>query len=177
MFDNIGNDDLIMAFFPCTRFEDQIILSLRGDAYQQMNHTDIQKLDYAMKIHKELDANYQTVSMLASLVLKKGLQMILENPYSEQHYLKRYWCLKPALIDKDRSKRGDYYRKPTQYFFINREPQHNFLLEPMVSNKKRAVKWTMKKATGLDRTTARSMIAPEYANRFIREFVLEEDTK
>ena len=31
LFDNICPDDLIFAFFPCVRFEDQIQLSFRGD--------------------------------------------------------------------------------------------------------------------------------------------------
>ena len=42
--------------------------------------------------------------------------MVLENPYTQQHYLVRYFPIKPKIIDKDRTKDGDYYKKPTQYF-------------------------------------------------------------
>ena len=30
IFDNITSSDYIIAFFPCTRFEDQIIITFRG---------------------------------------------------------------------------------------------------------------------------------------------------
>lgn len=79
----------------------------------------------------------------------------------------RYWALKPALIDKDRSETGDYFEKPTQYFFINREPSNNFVFEGVDIKKKRKI---------VDLTTVdRSMISPDYANRFIREFVLTKE--
>ena len=38
IFDNISQDDLILAFFPCTRFESKVPLWFRGEAKQQ-NHT------------------------------------------------------------------------------------------------------------------------------------------
>lgn len=33
IFDDIAPDDLILAFFPCIRFENQIMLSFRGQQY------------------------------------------------------------------------------------------------------------------------------------------------
>ena len=44
IFDKIKQDDLIMAFFPCTRFEAKIPLMFRGELYQMKNYTDRQKL-------------------------------------------------------------------------------------------------------------------------------------
>ena len=35
IFDNISTDDLIMAFYPCTRFECQCQLLYSGNAFQQ----------------------------------------------------------------------------------------------------------------------------------------------
>lgn len=35
IFDKISDNDLIFAFFPCTRFECQIQMHYRGDARQQ----------------------------------------------------------------------------------------------------------------------------------------------
>lgn len=35
IFDRITKDDLILAFFPCTRFETKIIQWMRGDVYSQ----------------------------------------------------------------------------------------------------------------------------------------------
>lgn len=37
IFDKITSEDVILAFFPCTRFEVQILLHFRGDSIQQKN--------------------------------------------------------------------------------------------------------------------------------------------
>ena len=83
IFDKITKDDLILAFFPCTRFEQQILLWFRGDSKQQKNNTDIEKLKTDLQLHKELSHNYALITMLAIIVLKKGLRMVFENPLLE----------------------------------------------------------------------------------------------
>ena len=171
IFDNIGKDDLIMAFFPCTRFEAQILLHFRGDVYQFKNKSNIFKLEEDLRLHSELHNNYELITKLALIVLKKGLKMVFENPYTEQHYLTRYWCLKPQVIDKDRTLKGDYYKKPTQYWFIGFEPQQNLIFEPLDYVPTYKVDTGI---AGMGRTTARSMLHPQYANRFIREYILQE---
>ncbi len=101
--------------------------------------------------------------------------MIIENPYSAQHYLKQYWCIRPKLIDKDRTKNGDSMKKPTQFFFINCEPKNNFIFESL--DYVEAI--SFKKLNGnenVSRKTARSMIHPQYADRFIRQYILDEET-
>ena len=80
-------DDLILAFFPCTRFEAQILLWFRGDAKQLKKFTDIEKLEKCLSLHKELSNNYELITKLAIIILKRGLRMVFENPYSVQHYL------------------------------------------------------------------------------------------
>ena len=97
---------------------------------------------------------------------------MIENPYSEQHYLARYWCVKPKLIDKDRTLNGDYYSKPTQYWFINCEPKDNFIFEPIQFVEKKTITNT-KKSENLSFQKMRSMIHPQYANRFIRQYILD----
>lgn len=37
IFDNIKRQDVILAFFPCIRFEDQIQMAFRGTQYQMKN--------------------------------------------------------------------------------------------------------------------------------------------
>ena len=172
IFDDFTEDDLIMAFFPCTRFEAQILLSFRGDAFQDKYLTDIQKLEKDLKLHKQLHLNYSLITKLVIVSIKRNLPMVFENPYTEQHYLTRYWCMKPSLIDKDRTKRGDYYKKPTQYWFFNCEPKANLIMESFEYVKTATIDNPIK---GVGRTTARSMIHPQYANRFIREFILGEE--
>ena len=171
IFDDMTPDDIILAFFPCTRFEDQVLLAFRGELFQQTNHTDEQKLIYDIDLHKELHRNYLLISQMVLVAIRKGLRMVIENPFSEQHYLRRYWCIKPALIDKDRSLNGDYFKKPTQYWFIGFEPQQNLVFEPLEYIERRNVK----RMKGKDRTHARSEIHPQYANRFIRQYLIDGD--
>jgi hypothetical protein len=173
IFDKIGKDDLILAFFPCTRFEAKIPLAFRGQSTQQKNWTDEQKLEYSMKLHNELHELYELISKLVVVAIRKGLKMVIENPYTQPHYLTTYWCLKPTIIDKDRTQNGDYYRKPTQYWFINFEPKHNLVFESLEYVETR----TIGRVTGTDTTsrkTERSLMHPQYANRFIRQYLIDE---
>ena len=181
LFDHIDHDDLIIAFFPCVRFEEQIWLAFRGQANQMKKWTDRQKMEYCLKLHKELHDLYELVNMLFIICIDRCLRLICENPFSEGHYLRRYWCMKPSVIDKDRTLRGDYYRKPTQYWFLNYAPSNNLIFEAIPDNsikRKSAIEHissgSFERETGIktSRQVARSMIHPEYANRFIREFIL-----
>ena len=174
IFDNISQDDLILAFFPCTRFEARVPLWFRGEAQQQKNWTIFQKLDYSMKLHDELHEFYLLISKLVYVAKKKGLRMVIENPYMQPHYLTTYWCLRPTLIDKDRTQNGDYYQKPTQYWFINFEPHQNLVFEPIDYVEKQVIS-KVKKKDELSVKTQRSMIHPQYANRFIRQYLIDYD--
>lgn len=178
IFDTFSKDDLIMAFFPCVSFEARMPLNIRGEASQAKGWTDTQKLKYGMKLHNEVHEMYLLISKMAVIAIEKGLRMIIENPYTQPHYLTTHWCLKPALVDTNRKRRGDYYAKPTQYWFINCEPKHNFIFEPQIVHSEwETVERASRNArkTGKSRQVARSMICPDYANRFIREFILEEN--
>jgi hypothetical protein len=174
IFDNIKPDDIILAFFPCTRFEAQITLWYRGEAMQQKNASDIEKLEKCLKLHEELSENYKLITMLAIIVLRKGLKMVFENPWSEQHYLTRYWCLKPAIIDMNRRENGDYMKKPTQYWCIGFKPYSNLIWEPLEYVEYRT-HTGMRDKDGKSKTVRRSEIHPQYASRFIRQYLIEWD--
>ncbi len=112
---------------------------------------------------------YETVTKLAIVCIKKKIPLIIENPYSTTHYLTKYWAISSKVIDRDRTLRGDYFKKPTQYWFINCEPKCNMIFEACSWNghEKKSISYTKKGAE-------RSLISKEYANRFIREFILDE---
>lgn len=167
VFDNVQEGDQIIAFFPCTRFECKIPLWFRGQAQQQKNWSEEKKLMYAMELHNELSDFYKLFSELILVCKKRNIPLIIENPYTQPHYLTQFFPIKPKLIDFDRSERGDNMKKPTQYWFINREPSNNFIFEPQIINEQRTHDGISK-----NRKTVRSMIAPDYANRFIREFII-----
>lgn len=166
IFDSITPDDLILAFFPCTRFEQQILLSFWGMQKQDDKLTDIEKLERCIKLHRELSENYELITKLAIMILKKGLRMVFENPSGEQHYLTRYWCLKPSIVDKDRTLNGDNFKKPTQYWFIGFKPKRNIIFEPLT--------YVECKTWSNLSQKARSEINPQYANRFIRQYLIDE---
>lgn len=170
IFDSIKSDDIVIAFFPCTRFEARIPLAFRGQMFQQKNWNDIQKLEYAMNLHDELNEYYKRISELVIVCERKNIRLIIENPYTAPHYLTMYWCIKPTIVDKDRTKDGDYYKKPTQYFFINVEPKNNLVFEPLEYVERKTIAHV--KGSGRSRQTERSMIHPQYADRFIRKFIL-----
>ena len=134
VFDTIKEDDQIIAFFPCVRFDNQIMLSFRGQKYGQDKWSDIQKMQYDMNLMNELREMYMLVNKMFIVCIRKNIKLIVENPYSEEHFLRRYWCISPSIIDRDRRERSDYYKKPTQYWFINRKPSNNLILEAIPQN-------------------------------------------
>ena len=93
--------------------------------------------------------------------------MVFENPAGEQHYLTRYWCLKPAIIDRDRRENGDKFKKPTQYWFIGFKPYQNLVFEALDYVETKRID------CGCNQRE-RSEIHPQYANRFIRQYLIDE---
>ena len=131
IFDTIQDEDLIIAFYPCTLFNHNNVLLFSGENYQHKHASIVNKLEYSMKRHIELHNMYEWLCKLCILALKRNLKLIIENPYTQPHYLTNYFPIQPAIIDKNRRINGDYYKKPTQYFFINTEPKNNFIFEPI----------------------------------------------
>lgn len=173
ILDNIKENDLVLAFFPCTRFETQISMAFRGDSYQMKNWNDSKKLDYVIKLHNELHNNYITLCKLCIIAYKRNWKLIVENPFTQPHYLTSYFPIKPKVIDYDRRKDGDYYKKPTQYFFINCEPSFTFL-NPILNNMNYSITEN-KGINGNNRKVSRSLISPIYAERFINRYILENE--
>lgn len=165
IFDYFDKDDLLIAFFPCTRFENQISLWFRGDNYAQTNWSLDKKIDYCITLEEERCRFYILISKLVSICLRKKLRLIIENPYSEQHYLTRYWCVRPSIIDYDRTLSGDYYKKPTQYWFINFEPSCNLNYDFYWASDSRRI---VDKEHGI----TRSLISPYYVENFIKTYIL-----
>lgn len=178
IFDNISQDDLILAFFPCVRFENQIMLWFRGQSHSQRDWSMEKKMQFDMDLLDEVSKMYKLVNKLFILCMRKGLRLVMENPYSEEHFLRRYWCYPPAIIDKDRRENGDYYKKPTQYLFVNFEPHYNLVFEPIAYHGIDK-KWEHRTMDDYSKTgaktikEARSMIHPQYANRFIRQYLID----
>lgn len=140
-----------------------------------------QKMRHDMKLLSEVKENYDLVNKLFILCIDRNLKLIMENPYSEEHFLRRYWCYPPSIIDRDRRDNGDYYKKPTQFWFLNCKPQGNFLFEPIeyhsidVKDSERAMRKKDWCEYARNMKEARSMIHPTYAKRFIKSQILESE--
>lgn len=165
IFDDFKEDDLVLAFFPCVRFSEMFILKIRQTSYECDKMNDVQKIKNSMNYHDEINFFYKKLCELFIIAYKKGFKLIVENPYGKQHYLTRYFPIKPKIIDHDRRDNGDFFKKPTQYFFINFEPKSNWIFEPITWKETKTIENTHGKE--------RSEISHEYANRFIRRFLID----
>lgn len=74
IFDKMSNkEDMILAFFPCIRFEEQIQLHYRGTSSQQKNWSQEKNLQYNLKLHKELHELYNLITKMAIVCIKKKI--------------------------------------------------------------------------------------------------------
>lgn len=163
-------DDLIIAFFPCIYFCESSQCAFR------LWHFNYKKLSDEEKLYKILarsENRHRFYVLLTGLVLacvKRGLRLIIENPFSGIGYLYNNWLKDPDVVDNDRTLRGDYFKKPTQYWFFNCEPTHGVTIQrDKVVKKIRKTKSASE--AGLC-SEDRSMISPDYARNFICDFIL-----
>ena len=170
LFDNITKDDLIMAFFPCIYFESLSMMAFNWGC------TNYKKLDYPEKTDKIIEREqnrtkfYTLLLKFVRVVMAKKIRMILENPYSMQNFLKQGNFVKnPDVIDNNRMMRGDYFVKPTAYWYFNCEPTYGRSYQNDKEQKAVIVSLNPKvkaakgsKQAGLC-SEERSMISPDYA--------------
>ena len=175
VFDHITSDDLIMAFFPCIYFcaTSQMAFSFGCTNYRAM--TMKEKTDRILERSANREEFFRLLVMLVSIAEQRGLRMIVENPWNEQTFLKANFVMPPTLVDKNRMQRGDYFIKPTAYFFINAQPTH---LATFKNDKERK---TIMSSKGASRSglcsEERSMISPDYARNFICDFIIGKPQK
>lgn len=127
-----------------------------------------------MKLHDELHELYELLCMLFVVAIRKRLKMVVENPYTQPHYLTTYFPVKPTFVDRDRTKNGDYYKKPTQYWFVNLQPRNNLSMQPLDMVDQQTIERPQIEGVK-DRQVARSMIHPQYARRFIYNYLLPKE--
>ena len=78
-----------------------------------------------------------------------------------------------GLSPKKPRKRGDFYKKPTAYWFMNCKPTHGKSYQQL-HKPKRIVDQPHEKGGGLC-SEVRSMISPDYARNFICDFILGKE--
>lgn len=171
VFDNITKDDLIMAFFPCIYFTGSVnpcYFTLENTNYRKM--TTKQKFDAMLERAENRNNFYKLLYKMVANCILRGLRIIIENPFSSLHYLHNNFLKEPSIIDSDRTRRGDYFKKPTGYWFFNCEPTQGYSFQKPLKTLR---VWESKSAAhaGLC-SEERSMISPDYARNFICDFIL-----
>ena len=176
VFDNITSDDLIIAFFPCIYFETMSLMYFSFDSLNNRHKEDFERTKDAIERLEKRSYFHSILYKLTYIVQKLKLRLIIENPYTKPNYLidtQNY--PKPSVIDKNRMERGDYFKKPTAYWFWNCEPTNGFThqndKEQKIINKCRQ---------GVEAgicSEERSMISSDYARNWICDFVLGKRQK
>lgn len=170
IFSGIGEGDLIIAFFPCIHFCDAKTLFFRGQHISQKNWSLSQIMRWNIDAASEREKFFILLMKLFSVVDAAHLRMILENPYnpSGMTYLENNF-ISPTLVDKNRMNRGDYFVKPTGYWFVNCSPTSCLTFQ---KDKIRRSIMNMKRSFGKGLCSPeRSMISPDYARNFIADFI------
>lgn len=174
IFDSITSDDLIMAFFPCIYFEAMQMTYYSFDTLNLAKKSEKEKFDIVIdRISKRTDFHILLYKLVA-IAKMRGLRLIIENPASTPHYLLfTQNFIKPSLVDKNRLMRGDYFKKPTAYWFINCEHTIGYSIQ---KDKEPKTVWSCKRSKGDGLCSEeRSMISPDYARNFICDFILGKE--
>ena len=173
VLDSISKDDLIMAFFPCIYFD---CLSQMNFGWYNHNYVKLGtkgKADAILERSANREKFFRICVMMFAVAEMKGIRLIMENPWSMQTFLKANFIFPPALVDNDRSKRGDFYKKPTAYWFMNCKPTHGKSYQQL-HMPKRIIDQPHETGGGLC-SEVRSMISPDYARNFICDFILGKE--
>lgn len=180
-FDNIKSDDFIFAFFPCWRFTEKIFLMTTTKSYGMKDWDNLHRLEYSMDFMNQINYYYSLFCKFYHILLKRNLRAIIENPYpgKNHHFLDLFFPFERTYIDKHRYLHGDYYNKPTGYWFINfemKENDNNFLdLKKHYKNKfiiDKSKELESQLSVKGDTKELRSMISPTYAKWFIETFLV-----
>ena len=176
VFDSLSHDDLIMAFFPCIYFETIQQLCFCLSKHDSRNKSKQFQIEYAMDRLDKRTAFHKLLYKLLWLAYDKGIRLIIENPATEPNYLITGQNFpRPTIIDKNRMTRGDVFKKPTAYWFINCEPTYGASIQND-KEQRRIDKCKPSPVAGLC-SEERSMISPDYARNFICDFILGKEQK
>ena len=168
-----GGADLIVAFFPCIYFceNNQLALSYYHNNYKNLGYKE--RTEKILQRMRDREYFYSLICKMVAVAFEKKLRMIIENPWNGATYLKQNFVISPSLIDHNRRLRGDYFTKPTAYWFINCEPTQGYTIQ-CDKEKKSISKSKAGKAAGLC-SEDRSMMSPDYARNFICDFILGKE--
>jgi hypothetical protein len=148
--------------------------------FYQLTHLNNQKSPMTGKIKDALERlekrtyYHSLLYKLVYVIYKRNTRLIIENPATKPSYLIGMQNFpNPTFIDNNRMLRGDYFQKPTAYWFFNCVPTYGHSYQ---NDKKRKTVCKSKCAPhgGLC-SEERSMISPDYARNFICDFIIGKE--
>ena len=174
IFDNITKDDLILAFFPCIYFTGSTNPVLfRLDDINYRNLTLSEKIEKILERAKNREYFYETIIKFVGICLKRNIRLIIENPFQTLHFLHNNFFQEPTIIDNDRTLRGDYFKKPTGYWFFNCENTIGYSYQR--DKERKTIYGTKSSSKGGICSEERSMISSDYARNFICDFIIGKE--
>lgn len=174
LFDFINTDDLIFAFFPCIYFCEKNQNYFCGTCINQRKYTKREIIDNIIVRANNREKYYIILLKLIAICETKKIKLIIENPFSVNGYLHNNFILKPTIIDRDRTRRGDKFKKPTQFFFFNIEPT----APDDIEKKRKAIRInSLSGHKGGICSKEKSEITETYALNFIGDFLLGKNLR
>ena len=161
-----------MAFFPCIYFSDMSQILLTWGAYPKKDVKAATDIILARSQNRQ--KFYELAVKMLSIAKHRNLRLIMENPWGTQSFLQRDFVTPPAFIDKDRTLRGDFFVKPTAYWFINASPTNGYSYQKIHSPKRVKKDCRPSSKAGIC-SEERSMISPDYARNFICDFIIGKE--
>lgn len=171
VFDGMSRDDVVIAFFPCIYFESQQMTYYQLTSINNRHKQKTEQIKNAIERLEKRTLFHMLLYKLLFIAEHDGLKLVIENPAKKPSYLIDTQNFpNPTFIDKNRMERGDWFVKPTAYWFINFKPTHGFTRQndkeqKIISNCKSRIK------AGIC-NEKRSMISPDYARNFICDFII-----
>ena len=160
-----------MAFFPCIYFEtiQQLFFSLESRNLDKLTITE--KIQFALDRLEQRTYFHKILYKLLFVCHDRGLRLIIENPATVPNYLISGQNFPPpTFIDKHRRMRGDWFDKPTAYWFVNCEPT-NLESYTHQTEKRTILHRPPGEKAGIC-SKERSLMSPEYARNFICDFII-----
>lgn len=171
IFDSMSCEDIVFAFFPCIYFEAMQMMEYTFEHLNQRGLTTQQKVERVVERIQNREKFLILLYKLVGIAQVRGLRLIIENPATQPHYLLLTQVfLRPTIIDKDRTRRGDYFKKPTAYWFINCSPEQGETLQDPEFRK--TILGSKAGAKAGICSEERSMMSPDYARNFICDLIL-----
>lgn len=174
IWDKITQDDLIIAFFPCVYFETVQMCYYQCTHKNNRHKPMIGRIDDAIERIEQRTRYHVLLYKMVRNALSRNLRLIIENPATSPSYLIGMQNFPdPTFIDKNRMLRGDYFVKPTAYWFFNCKPTYGQSFK--MAQYKKTILNTKKSGTAGICSTDRSMISPDYARNFICDFIIGKE--